>query len=173
MRGLLLGSLAALSISSTSAHPSQRKAGVSKRAIDIESFRLKVSADYVDAAAVDANPPQGLTKRANAQDIATELVKKTAPGAEFRQVESYTGDNGVTHVYFRQTANDLDIDNADFNVNVSITQSFLADFGNNTLTYNRLGAMEPSSLSETRSTRARSQRHPTSPREIASIRPAL
>lgn len=121
MRGFLLGSLAALSLTS-SAHPSARKQWTpAKRTIDLDAFRLKVTADYVNATSVVEDPPiTTLNRRASAQDIATELVTKTVPSAKFRLVESYTGDNGVTHVYFRQTGNDLDIDNADFNVNVSL-----------------------------------------------------
>lgn len=52
-------------------------------------------------------------------DTATQLVQKTVPGATFRVVgDHYVGDNGVAHINFKQTANGLDIDNADFNVNV-------------------------------------------------------
>ena len=32
--------------------------------------------------------------------------------------DHYVGTNGIAHYYFKQTANDLDIDNADFNVNI-------------------------------------------------------
>jgi len=47
------------------------------------------------------------------------LVKATVPGAQFRLVgDNYVGSNGIAHFYFKQTANDLDIDNADFNVNI-------------------------------------------------------
>jgi extracellular elastinolytic metalloproteinase len=50
-------------------------------------------------------------------------VKKAAPGAEYRIVsDHYIGKNGITHVHFKQTAFGLDIDNADFNVNVSTTR---------------------------------------------------
>ena len=125
MRGLLLATVAALTASQTAAHPASRPQwGIAKRAVDLDAFRLKVSSDYVDSKAVIEDPEvSSLTKRASAQDIATEVVEKTVPGAKFRLVESYTGTNGVSHVYFRQTANDIDIDNADFNVNVSTSFS--------------------------------------------------
>lgn len=43
----------------------------------------------------------------------------TMPNATFRLVDDhYVGANGIAHFYFRQTANDVDIDNADFNVNI-------------------------------------------------------
>jgi extracellular elastinolytic metalloproteinase len=32
--------------------------------------------------------------------------------------DHYVGTNGIAHFYFKQTVNDLDIDNADFNVNI-------------------------------------------------------
>ncbi|KAJ5097123.1 extracellular elastinolytic metallo proteinase [Penicillium angulare] len=43
----------------------------------------------------------------------------TAPGTAFRLVDDhYVGDNGVAHIYFRQTLHGIDIDNANFNVNI-------------------------------------------------------
>lgn len=171
MRGLLLGTLAALSVPYTSAHPSARKQwSVAKRTVDLDAFRLKVTSDYVNATAVVEEPPVVLNRRASAQDIATELVKETVPGAKFRLVESYTGSNGVAHVYFRQTANDLDIDNADFNVNVSIY--FNKTYIGRPLTQNRLIAMERYSLLATPSTRVRFPYRRISRREIVRIRHA-
>lgn len=156
MRGILLGSLLALSIPYTRAHPSTRKQGdIAKRTIDLDAFRLKVSSDYVNATAVIEDPPLALNRRASALDIATELVKETLPGANFRLVETYTGNNKVTHVYFRQTANDIDIDNADFNVNVSIhLLSTAVRLHLALLTPNRWERMGGFSHSETLSTRA-------------------
>ena len=172
MRGLLLGTLAALSVPYASAHPSARKQwGLAKRTVDLDAFRLKVASDYVNATAVVEDPPVVLSKRASAQDIATELVKKTVPGAKFRLVESYTGSNGITHVYFRQTANDLDIDNADFNVNVSIY--FNETFVGRSLTQTRLPPMDRCSLSATPSTRVRFPYHQIFRREIVWIRHVL
>jgi extracellular elastinolytic metalloproteinase len=119
MRGLLYASLA-LTIGSISAHPlSQHSKGLAKRTVDLNAFRLKVASDYTNSTSVDTDPPLGITKRAANEDTATELVKKKVPGATFRLVESYTGTNSVAHFYFKQTANGIDIDNADFNVNVS------------------------------------------------------
>jgi extracellular elastinolytic metalloproteinase len=62
--------------------------------------------------------------------VATDLVKATIPGATFRLTDDhYVGSNGVAHFYFKQTANDLDIDNADFNVNINRDGSVFS-FGN-------------------------------------------
>jgi extracellular elastinolytic metalloproteinase len=119
MRGILLGSLAALTVQHINAHPLVPTAhGLGKRAVDLNAFRLKVASDYVNSTAVVTDPSFAPS---DPKDTATGLVKTTVPKATFRLVESYTGNNGVAHFYFRQTANDLDIDNADFNVNVSQT----------------------------------------------------
>jgi extracellular elastinolytic metalloproteinase len=121
MRSALFASLA-LAIAHTSAHPAQlqnSKPSLFKRTVNLESFRLKVTADYVNTTAVESEPSVKLFRRATTEDTATELVKKTVPGATFRLVEGYAATNGISHFYFKQTANGLDIDNADFNVNVS------------------------------------------------------
>jgi len=120
MRSFLLASLVSLSAISVHGHPHARST-LTRRAVDLDSYRLKHAASYKNVAEVVADPNiNTLTKRASAQDVATDLVKATVPGATFRLVsDSYVGDNGVAHFYFKQTANGLDIDTADFNVNVS------------------------------------------------------
>jgi extracellular elastinolytic metalloproteinase len=122
MRSFLLASLASLAtFKSTQAHPAFHNIhGLSKRAVDLDSFRMKLPVAYTNAKEVGSDPSiASITKRANAQDTAEELVKKTAPGATFRLASNYVGTNGVAHFYFKQTANGLDVDNGDFNVNVS------------------------------------------------------
>jgi len=123
MRSFLIASLASLAtISGTQAHPyhDHRARGISRRGVDLDSFRMKVPVSYTNAAAVGSDASiSALTRRASAEDTATELVKKTVPSAKFRLVQSYTGSNGVAHFFFKQTANGVDIDNGDFNVNVS------------------------------------------------------
>ena len=94
-----------------------------KRKINFDAYRLKTEATYVPS---DATPGINakLVKRADYIETATDLVKKIAPKATFRVVtDSYIGMNGIGHVHFKQTAHDLDIDNADFNVNVSTFRS--------------------------------------------------
>lgn len=55
----------------------------------------------------------------NSQDTASELIKMTVPNTKFRLVDDhYVGANGIAHFYFKQTANDIDVENADFNVNI-------------------------------------------------------
>jgi extracellular elastinolytic metalloproteinase len=121
MRSFLLASLASFAtVKSIQAHPYHNTHALSRRAIDLDSFRMKVPVAYTGAAEVASDPAiNALTKRATAEDTATELVKATAPGATFRLVENYVGTNGVAHFFFKQTAHDIDVDNGDFNVNVS------------------------------------------------------
>ena len=116
MRGLtIIGLLGPAAV--VLAHPHAHKTGIRRRTVDLNAFRLAATAEYVNATSVDKNPP--ILSSADPVSTATELVVKVVPGAEFRMVESYVGNNGVVHVYFKQTAHGLDVDNADFNVNVS------------------------------------------------------
>jgi extracellular elastinolytic metalloproteinase len=121
MRAAILTTLA--SLAAVHAHPaSHGSRALNRRAIDLDAFRMVIQTEYKNATQVDADPTvPTLRARATTEETATELVQSQAPGAEFRLVnDHYVGDNGVAHFYFKQTANGLDIDNADFNVNVSI-----------------------------------------------------
>lgn len=94
---------------------SPRRAGV-----DLEKFRLTPNAEYVDS---NQQVPVSTTNTGLIEqsyvETAMQLVRETFPNATFRLREDhYVGDNGVAHVHFRQTIHDLDVDNADFNVNV-------------------------------------------------------
>ncbi|RYP21257.1 hypothetical protein DL767_009309 [Monosporascus sp. MG133] len=90
-------------------------ASVSKHA-----FRLKEAPGYTRASEVAANSAFKLLKRGDYVETASELVKSIAPSATFRVVgDHYVGTNGVGHVNFKQTAHDLDIENADFNVHIA------------------------------------------------------
>ncbi|KFY89279.1 hypothetical protein V500_05827 [Pseudogymnoascus sp. VKM F-4518 (FW-2643)] len=61
-----------------------------------------------------------LSKRVTYIETAKALVQKVAPGSEFRVVDDhYVGSNGIAHVNLKQTVHGLDIDNADFNVNIA------------------------------------------------------
>ncbi|KAI1333638.1 Fungalysin metallopeptidase-domain-containing protein [Xylariaceae sp. FL0016] len=117
---LLLGSLlgASLPVQSHPAHNS--KANLRRRTVDLNAFRVTQVAEYSNTAATSSNPAVRLLKRDSYVDTATELVKSVVPGLEFRLVnDHYVGTNGIGHVHFKQTAHGLDIDNADFNVNIA------------------------------------------------------
>ncbi len=122
MRSLIaLGLLGA--VATVGAHPHQPlKAGkaLRRRTVNLEQFRLKATADYVNATTSSIRPDVMSIQAADYTSTATQLVEMVAPHAEFRVVDDhYVGTNGVAHVHFKQTAHGLDIDNADFNVNVS------------------------------------------------------
>jgi extracellular elastinolytic metalloproteinase len=108
----------------THAHPAsfvnpKPYAHLSRRAVDLNKFRLPQTAQYVDATKTVNDPVISIVKRDTYVETATELVKSIVPGATFRLVgDHYVGTNGIAHVNFKQTAHGLDIDNADFHVNV-------------------------------------------------------
>ncbi|KAG8623001.1 hypothetical protein KVT40_007977 [Elsinoe batatas] len=131
MRAILLASLFAAPF--VHAHPHESVKGhLARRAVDVNAFRLPQKASYTDSKATpDDTAAAGVVRvqAADYVDIATRFLEKTVPGATFRVVgDHYTGDNQVSHVNFKQTANGLDIDNADFNVNVKDGKVF--SFGN-------------------------------------------
>jgi extracellular elastinolytic metalloproteinase len=124
MRAAIITTLA--SLAAVHAHPASHSSrALNRRAVDLDAFRMVIQTDYKNATQVDADPTiPTLRARATTEETATELVQSQAPGAKFRLVDDhYVGDNGVAHFYFKQTANGLDIDNADFNVNVSILEA--------------------------------------------------
>lgn len=107
------------------AHPltqQGRRPNLHRRTVDINRFRLQTKTTYVNSSVADTSGSLERRQDADYVQVATDLVKKIAPDATFRVVDDhYVGKSGIAHVNFKQTANDLDIDNADFNVNVSTT----------------------------------------------------
>ncbi|KAM0193463.1 hypothetical protein ACHAPI_007784 [Fusarium lateritium] len=106
------------------AHPSRRTPNpspLSKRGIDLEAFKLPPLAEYVPQDEVPEDvSAKVVTKRADYTETAKDLVKTTFPKATFRMVsDHYVGTNGIAHVNFKQTINGIDVDNADFNVNIA------------------------------------------------------
>ncbi|KAJ4346004.1 low affinity high capacity ammonium permease [Ascochyta clinopodiicola] len=115
------------------AHPTAHDNSLVSRSIDLNAFRLKATAEYVNASVAES-PSVRLRRREDYIETATELVKSIAKGATFRVVgDHYVGTNGIAHVNFKQTAHDLDIDNADFNVNVGKDGSIFS-YGNSFFT---------------------------------------
>ncbi|KAL9619874.1 MAG: hypothetical protein Q9160_005521 [Pyrenula sp. 1 TL-2023] len=103
------------------AHPTHRgqRPNLHRRTVDINRFRLQTKTTYVNSTVADTSGNLNRRQDTDYVQIATDLVKKIAPDATFRVVDDhYVGKSGIAHVNFKQTANDLDIDNADFNVNV-------------------------------------------------------
>ncbi|KAF2803574.1 extracellular elastinolytic metallo proteinase [Mytilinidion resinicola] len=121
--------LAALFIGQALAHPlistgqhDHRVRSLQRRQVDISKFQLTTSTNYINAESGDS-ALKGFRSVSISNDYvktAKDFVAKTFKDAEFRVADdSYVGVNGVAHVYFKQTAHGLDIDNADLNVNIS------------------------------------------------------
>ena len=125
MKGLLLAGLlsgAAQIRAHPHAGPEIKNTGLVRRTVDLNAFRIVATTDYVNATETASNTTitNTLIKRESYVETATDLVKATFPNLTFRQVtDNYVGTNGVGHVNFKQTVHGLDVDNADFNVNVS------------------------------------------------------
>jgi extracellular elastinolytic metalloproteinase len=124
MRYSLLASLV-IGASLTLAHPHAAdhrdayKASLNKRSIDLNQYRTGASINYKASSIAKTDSSLKVLKRGDYVETATELVKSVHPDSKFRIADSYIGTNGIGHVYFKQTVHGLDIDNSDFNVNVS------------------------------------------------------
>ena len=106
----------------TRSHPTKRHTSLAPRGIaNLDAFRLPMMANYTSAR--DSKAPQHNMMPFAPSDpveVATEHVKKMNPGLTFRVVsDHYVGSNGISHIRFKQTMHGIDIDNADYNVNVS------------------------------------------------------
>ncbi|KAJ4323555.1 hypothetical protein N0V84_004296 [Fusarium piperis] len=119
---LILLGLAGLA-TQANAHPAKRQPNsspLSKRGVDLDAFRLPELAEYVPQDELPENPSPGFAPASDYTKTAEEFVKSVAPKATFRLVsDHYVGSNGVAHVRFKQTVNDIDVDNGDFNVNIA------------------------------------------------------
>lgn len=101
--------------------PSSNSAqNIQRRTVNLDAYKLGAGASYSNNVVLTEEKPELRAFAASTYtDTATSLVKKVAPEAEFRLVSSYLSGNGVGHVVFKQTLHGIDIDTADFNVNVS------------------------------------------------------
>ncbi|PYH78754.1 extracellular elastinolytic metallo proteinase, partial [Aspergillus uvarum CBS 121591] len=114
MRALInIGALGVLPLLCTG-HPHQ------KPVRSLDHFRLTPRATYVDFPTISNLASQYPSAgKEDYVETSTRLVRSISPGTSFRIIDNhYVGDNGVGHVYFRQTLHGIDIENADFNVNV-------------------------------------------------------
>ncbi|KAF2713894.1 extracellular metallo proteinase 1 [Pleomassaria siparia CBS 279.74] len=114
------------------AHPGHDS--ISRRTVDLNAFRLEAASLYVNASIAESLTAVHRIKRGDYLETATELAKSVVPGATFRVVEDhYVGSNGLAHVNLKQTANGIDIDNANFNINVAKDGSIFS-YGNSFFT---------------------------------------
>jgi hypothetical protein len=129
-------------------HPPTSENTIQRRTVDLNAFKVGVGSSYSNNLVLTEEKPQLRTFSAPTYiDTASQLVRKVVPGAEFRVVNSYQSDTGVGHVVFKQTLHGIDIDTADFNVNVNVSLARIDPITNNS----RLAKMARFSLSETRS----------------------
>jgi extracellular elastinolytic metalloproteinase len=127
MKSAILLGLTGLA-ANVNAHPTkQAEAGnsLTKRGIDISKYSLPTLSEYTASPNIEEEASlQALTFKRNYVDTATRAVKRAAPKAEFRVVDDHYIDiDGIGHVHFKQTTHGIDIDNADFKVNVSERQN--------------------------------------------------
>jgi len=103
-------------------HASVVRKDLKGRSVDLNAYRLTTTSEYSNVGKTkEADFSRMLLKRDTYVDSASAVLESTVPGAEFRLVDDhYVGTNGVAHVNFKQTVHGLDVDNADFNVNVSL-----------------------------------------------------
>lgn len=125
MRLISRATAAALLVTHAFGHPaasSLSRRALQPRLVDLNAFRLTTSASYSNVAETAGSGYAELVPREDYVEAATAFVQSIAPGIEFRvATDHYIGTNGIGHVTFKQTAYGLDIDNADFNVNVRPT----------------------------------------------------
>ncbi|KAL7941188.1 Fungalysin metallopeptidase domain-containing protein [Trichoderma barbatum] len=105
------------------AHPAKQPetgSGLAKRGIDISKYALPSLSDYTPSTHVEEDKSfQPESFKRDYVKTATRAVKRANPGAEFRVVgDHYVDVDGIAHVHFKQTAHGIDIDNADFKVNI-------------------------------------------------------
>lgn len=99
----------------------QQSSGITRRGVDLDSFRPLDKAKYMNSDEVQQNAAIMSLAGGNYVDVATRLVQKMMPRATFRVVDDhYVSTSGMGHVNFRQTIHGIDVDNADFHVNVRL-----------------------------------------------------
>lgn len=133
MHGLLLAAAGLLSLPlHVLAHP-QPSTNLAGRGVDLDAYRMADRSSYMSSDDMKLKQPAiASLSGGNYVDTATEVVKRMMPGMTFRMVDDhYVGESGISHVYFRQTMHGMDIDNADFNVNVSLTKHYIHLFQTN------------------------------------------
>lgn len=102
------------------AHPGHSHTKIQKRSIDLEAYRFGGGGSYHSVPSTSKRSLKSKRKATN-QETAVEFLMSTFPTTSFRLIQDhYVGDNGVEHFYFKQLANNLDIDNSNLNINVRV-----------------------------------------------------
>lgn len=144
-----------LFITLVSAHPGHSHSQPQRRSVDLEAYRFGGGGSYVSVPSASSTSKRSVKKskeKATNQDTAVAFLMSSFPKTTFRlTTDHYVGDNGVEHFYFKQLANNLDIDNSNLNINVC----HMLVWDGQQLTSPRLLKMEQSSLTATHYTQAR------------------
>lgn len=128
----LVAVILALGAATASAHAAYGEGGLFNRGNDVRQYAMPDLAHYSpnyskEKSKRHINQPRSETP----VDAALAYVKKTTPNVEFRVAhDHYTSTSGVTHVNFKQTLHGIDIDNADFKVNIG-SDGDIFSFSNN------------------------------------------
>ncbi|RFU81079.1 fungalysin metallopeptidase [Trichoderma arundinaceum] len=122
MKSAILLGLTGLA-ANVNAHPTRQPetaSGLTKRGVDISKYQMPTLSDYTPSTHVEEEASlQAIGLKRNYVDTATRAVKRAAPRAQFRVVDDHYVDvDGIGHVHFKQTVHGIDIDNADFKVNI-------------------------------------------------------
>ncbi|KAF5019948.1 hypothetical protein F66182_8045 [Fusarium sp. NRRL 66182] len=102
--------------------PTLTSTSVAKRQALINSHKLETHSKYITY--IEGQRVKSILKRAETPDIdyvqiATLKLREMAPDATFRLIDDhYIGTNGVAHVNFQQVVDGIDVENANFNVNI-------------------------------------------------------
>lgn len=96
---------------------------LSKRGIDISKFIMPDVGSYTRTSGLK-DAEMSISSSSDYLQAAKDLVKEKFHDLEFRTVDDhYVSKSGIAHVNFKQTVHGIDIDNADFHVNVSLEYS--------------------------------------------------
>jgi extracellular elastinolytic metalloproteinase len=88
--------------------------------VDLEAYRVQPATSYIKASDITTAEAHLQQRGTDYVAVAKAFVKTVAPNTTFRVVDDhYVSTHGIAHVYFKQTANGVDIDNAAVNINVS------------------------------------------------------
>lgn len=114
--GILLSSLATL----VASHPVIESREIQYQPlVDVSKFRIETAAEYTSTKS--AQTAAQVSYDGDYIQLAKDFVKEKYPAVELRLSDDhYVGASGIAHVYFKQTANGVDIANANFNVNVRL-----------------------------------------------------
>lgn len=115
-------------------HPNPRQSDAA-RGINIANFEYSTPSVYSNSDETRDNVlASSIQPGESYTNTAENFAKSMFPALTYRLVDDhYVGDNGMGHVYLKQTHHGLDVDNADFNINVG-SDGKIFSYGHNFFT---------------------------------------